>query len=84
MNRNKKNKKRRRAAQRTASVRGRKDSNRSERRGLRLSGRPTGDSKEEFVERILMIARECAAYFKEPYKSIDHGDLLYDENGLPK
>lgn len=41
-------------------------------------------SKEEFVERIMKIGRECAARLKEPYKSIDHGDLLYDENGLPK
>ena len=41
-------------------------------------------SKEEFVERIMKIGRECAARLKEPYKSIDHGELLYDENGLPK
>jgi hypothetical protein len=31
------------------------------------------------AERILKIGRECAAHFKEPYKSIDHGELLYDE-----
>jgi antitoxin VapB len=36
------------------------------------------------VERIMTIARECAAHMKEPFKSIDHGDLLYDEKGLPK
>jgi antitoxin VapB len=42
------------------------------------------DSKEDFVKRILQIGRECAAHMKEPYKSIDHGELLYDENGLPK
>jgi antitoxin VapB len=36
------------------------------------------------AERILRIGKECAAHFKEPYKSIDHGELLYDENGLPK
>ena len=41
-------------------------------------------SKEEFFERIMKIGRECAARLKEPYKSIDHGELLYDENGLPK
>jgi antitoxin VapB len=41
-------------------------------------------SKEDMVERILKIGRECAAHLKEPYKSIDHGDLLYDEQGLPK
>jgi antitoxin VapB len=41
-------------------------------------------SRKEFVERILQIGRECAPLWKEPYKSIDHGDLLYDEKGLPK
>ncbi|MGH9494527.1 MAG: type II toxin-antitoxin system VapB family antitoxin [Candidatus Sulfotelmatobacter sp.] len=36
------------------------------------------------AERILKIGRECAARLKEPYRSIEHGDLLYDEKGLPK
>lgn len=36
------------------------------------------------AERLLQIGRECAPLWKEPYKSMDHGDLLYDEKGLPK
>lgn len=36
------------------------------------------------AERLLQIGRECAAHLKEPFRSIDHGDLLYDEKGLPK
>jgi antitoxin VapB len=36
------------------------------------------------AERIRKIARETAPLWKEPYRSMDHGDLLYDENGLPK
>jgi antitoxin VapB len=36
------------------------------------------------VARIMAMAAECAALWKEPYKSMDHGDLLYDEFGLPK
>ena len=36
------------------------------------------------AERLLQIGRECAAQLKEPYRSADHGDLLYDEKGLPK
>jgi antitoxin VapB len=36
------------------------------------------------AERIMKIARQCAPLWKEPFKSIDHGDLLYDEKGLPK
>lgn len=43
-----------------------------------------GNSKKDPVERILEIGRDCAAHLKEPYKSVDHGDLLYDEKGLPK
>ena len=46
--------------------------------------RVRGDSKKSKLERTLKIGRECASRMKEPYKSIDHGDLLYDENGLPK
>lgn len=36
------------------------------------------------LERLHAIAQDCASRFKEPWKSIDHGDLLYDERGLPK
>jgi antitoxin VapB len=36
------------------------------------------------AERLLQIGRECAPLWKEPYRSIDHGELLYDEKGLPK
>jgi antitoxin VapB len=35
-------------------------------------------------ERLLAIARDCAARIKEPLRSIDHGELLYDERGLPR
>jgi antitoxin VapB len=42
------------------------------------------DSKEDMVERLLRIGRDCAAHLKEPYKSADIGDLLYDKKGLPK
>jgi len=40
------------------------------------------ESKEDFVERILAIGRGCRKEWKEPF--IDHGDLLYDERGLPR
>ena len=36
------------------------------------------------VERLLAIGRDCAAHLKEPYRSVDHGALLYDERGLPR
>ena len=36
------------------------------------------------ADRLLAIGRDCAARLKEPYRSTDHGDLLYDERGLPR
>jgi antitoxin VapB len=36
------------------------------------------------AERILEIGRDCAAHLKEPFRSKDHGELLYDEKGLPR
>jgi antitoxin VapB len=35
-------------------------------------------------DRLLTIGRDCAMRLKEPFRSADHGDLLYDEKGLPK
>lgn len=43
--------------------------------------RLSGPSKPELAERLLQIGKECAAHIKEPYRSIDHGELLYDEKG---
>jgi antitoxin VapB len=40
--------------------------------------------KDSLAERLLQIGRECAPLWKEPYRSTDHGELLYDEKGLPK
>jgi antitoxin VapB len=36
------------------------------------------------AERLAEIAERTAPLFKEPWRSIDHGELLYDEMGLPK
>jgi antitoxin VapB len=41
-------------------------------------------SKAGLAERLLKIGTECASRLKEPCKSIDYGELLYDEKGLPK
>lgn len=35
-------------------------------------------------ERLLKIGQDCAVHLKEPFRSKAHGDLLYDEKGLPK
>ena len=41
-------------------------------------------SKVGRAERLRAIAIECAAHLKQPYRSIEHGELLYDERGFPK
>ena len=35
-------------------------------------------------ERLLAIGEDCAKRLKEPFRSTPHGDLLYDERGLPR
>lgn len=39
---------------------------------------------ESLSERLLKIGEDCAVRLKEPYRSKDHGELLYDEKGLPR
>jgi antitoxin VapB len=36
------------------------------------------------AERLLRIGKDCAAHLKEPFRSADHGDILYDDRGLPR
>lgn len=35
------------------------------------------------ADRLLAIGRDTAPRLREPFRSADHGDLLYDEHGLP-
>ena len=36
------------------------------------------------VDRLIEIGKDCSAHLKEPFRSVDHGDLLYDDRGLPR
>ena len=36
------------------------------------------------TERLVAIGKDCAVRLKEPFRSAPHGDLLYDEKGLPR
>lgn len=38
----------------------------------------------ELAERLAKIGKECAVHLKEPFRSRDPGELLYDERGLPR
>ena len=55
----------------TQSIRERLDRVRNE-RGTSLS------------ERLLKIGRDCATHLREPFRSIEHAELLYDEKGMPR
>jgi antitoxin VapB len=37
----------------------------------------------DLAERLLAIGHDCASYLKEQFRTIDHGELLHDEQGLP-
>lgn len=36
------------------------------------------------ASRLLAIGKDCAGRLKEPFRSTEHGDLLYGEDGLPR
>lgn len=36
------------------------------------------------ADRLLIIGKDSAVHLKAPFTSIDHGNWLYDKNGLPK
>lgn len=36
------------------------------------------------AERLVAIGKTCAARLDEKTRAVAHGDMLYDENGLPK
>jgi len=42
------------------------------------------EQSEELAAELLALGRDCASRLKEPWKSADHADLLYDERGLPR
>jgi antitoxin VapB len=46
----------------------------------RLRARKRGS----LANRLLAIGKDCAPRLKEPFRTIDHGDLLYDDRGLPR
>jgi antitoxin VapB len=36
------------------------------------------------ADQLLTIGKDCATHLKKPFRTIDHGKMLYDECGLPK
>jgi antitoxin VapB len=39
---------------------------------------------EGLAEKLVELGRQASPLWREPWRSTPHGDLLYDENGLPK
>ena len=46
----------------------------------RVRGARDGD----LAERLLDIGRDCAAHLKQPFRTIEHADMLYNDRGLPE
>jgi len=42
------------------------------------------EAPDDIARQLLEIGRDCAGRLSEPYRTIAHGDLLYDERGLPR
>ncbi len=36
------------------------------------------------ADRLVKIGKDCAAHLQEPFRTVDHGELLYNERGLPR
>jgi len=51
---------------------------------LERVGRQDEGAAAERIARIRQIATDAAGRWTEPNRSAEHGDLLYDEAGLPK
>jgi antitoxin VapB len=45
--------------------------------------RVRGEHGVGLADRLLKIGEDCAAHLREPFRSVDHGELLY-EKGLPR
>ena len=49
-----------------------------------LRVRQDGGDAADRARRLHAIAQDAAGRWTEPYRSTDHGDLLYDDSGLPR
>ena len=43
-----------------------------------------GAPTPRLADRLVAIGADCAAHLKEPFRSVDHSDLLYGPDGLPR
>jgi len=43
-----------------------------------------GAGSNGLSRRLLEIGKDCADHLKEPFRSVDHDSLLYDDRGMPR
>jgi antitoxin VapB len=46
--------------------------------------RMRGKQGEGLAELLLQIGKDCASHLQERFRSVEHGELLYDKQGLPR
>jgi antitoxin VapB len=46
--------------------------------------RVRGARETGLADRLLHIGKDCAPHLREPFRSVDHGHMLYDDRGLPR
>jgi antitoxin VapB len=46
--------------------------------------RVRSEHEDGLADRLVKIGKDCAAHLQEPFRSVDHGELLYNERGLPR
>jgi antitoxin VapB len=42
------------------------------------------EQREGLADRLVRIGKDCAAHLRKPFRTVDHGEFLYDEKGLPR
>jgi hypothetical protein len=47
------------------------------------SGQPV-DASTALAAELLALGQDCAARIADPWRTADHGALLYDDKGLPR
>ena len=50
----------------------------------RAGGRPLAEQADGLANRLLAIGKDCATHLKEPWRTIEHGESLDDDRGLPR
>ncbi len=46
--------------------------------------RVRGEQGTSLADRLVKIGKDCAARLRGPFRSADHGELLYNDKGLPR